>query len=240
MAALTFDQVTFGYGQRNIFRNLDLHLDDHEVLAIVGVSGCGKSTLLKLASQLLKPHSGSVATGAKLGYVFQSPELLPWRSALDNVALPLELAGQSRSHARQSAAAALQAIGLGDSTALKPHELSGGMQMRASLARALVIKPDLLLLDEPFAALDELTRRKILSDLSNLLAQSGIPTLIVSHSLTEAAYLADRILVLSASGSKVDELRVLTNRANNRIERIDSIEVSTSAAKLFKMMTKSS
>jgi NitT/TauT family transport system ATP-binding protein len=123
---------------------------------------------------------------------------------------------------------------------LKPHELSGGMQMRTSLARALVVEPDLLLLDEPFAALDELTRRKILSDLSNLLARSGTPTLIVSHSLTDAAYLADRILVLSASGSTVDELRVLTNRENNPIERIDSIEVSTSAAKLFKMMTKSS
>jgi ABC-type nitrate/sulfonate/bicarbonate transport system ATPase subunit len=114
------------------------------------------------------------------------------------------------------------------------------MQMRTSLARALVVEPDLLLLDEPFAALDELTRRKILSDLSNLLARSGTPTLIVSHSLTDAAYLADRILVLSASGSTVDELRVLTNRENNPIERIDSIEVSTSAAKLFKMMTKSS
>jgi NitT/TauT family transport system ATP-binding protein len=240
VAALTFDQVTFGYGQRNIFHNLDLHLDDHEVLAIVGVSGCGKSTLLKLASQLLKPHSGSVATGAKLGYVFQSPELLPWRSALDNVALPLELSGQSRNQARQSATIALQAIGLGDYTALKPHELSGGMQMRTSLARALVVEPDLLLLDEPFAALDELTRRKILSDLSNLLARSGTPTLIVSHSLTDAAYLCDRVLVLSATGSLAGELRLPTDRSNNPLNRIDSIEVATNAATLFQMMLKES
>jgi NitT/TauT family transport system ATP-binding protein len=240
VAALTFDQVTFGYGQRNIFHNLDLHLDDHEVLAIVGVSGCGKSTLLKLASQLLKPHSGSVATGAKLGYVFQSPELLPWRSALDNVALPLELSGQSRNQARQSATMALQAIGLGDCTALKPHELSGGMQMRTSLARALVVEPDLLLLDEPFAALDELTRRKILSDLSNLLARSGTPTLIVSHSLTDAAYLCDRVLVLSATGSLAGVLRLPTDRSNNPLNRIDSIEVATNAATLFQMMLKES
>ncbi len=240
MAALIVDQVSFGYGQRKIFDKLNLHLADHEVLAIVGVSGCGKSTLLRLAAKLLKPQSGSVLTGSKLGYVFQSPELLPWRSALDNVALPLELAGESRNHARKTALAALNEIGLGDATSLKPHQLSGGMQMRTSLARALVIKPDLLLLDEPFAALDELTRRKLLGDLSNLLAKSNTPALIVSHSLSEAAYLADRILVLSADGSTADELRLSTDRTNNPIERIDSTEVTKTAAALFQMMVKES
>ena len=240
MAALIVDQVSFGYGQRKIFDKLNLHLADHEVLAIVGVSGCGKSTLLRLAAKLLKPQSGSVATGSKLGYVFQSPELLPWRSALDNVALPLELAGESRNHARKTALAALNEIGLGDATSLKPHQLSGGMQMRTSLARALVIEPDLLLLDEPFAALDELTRRKLLGDLSNLLAKSNTPALIVSHSLSEAAYLADRILVLSADGSTADELRLSTDRTNNPIERIDSTEVTKTAAALFQMMVKES
>ena len=240
MAALIIDQVSFGYGQRKIFDKLNLHLADHEVLAIVGVSGCGKSTLLRLAAKLLKPQSGSVLTGSKLGYVFQSPELLPWRSALDNVALPLELAGESRNHARKTALAALNEIGLGDATSLKPHQLSGGMQMRTSLARALVIKPDLLLLDEPFAALDELTRRKLLGDLSNLLARSNTPALIVSHSLSEAAYLADRILVLSADGSTADELRLSTDRTNNPIERIDSTEVTKTTAALFQMMAKES
>ena len=240
MAALIIDQVSFGYGQRKIFDKLNLHLADHEVLAIVGVSGCGKSTLLRLAAKLLKPQSGSVATGSKLGYVFQSPELLPWRSALDNVALPLELAGESRNHARKTALAALNEIGLRDAASLKPHQLSGGMQMRTSLARALVIKPDLLLLDEPFAALDELTRRKLLGDLSNLLAKSNTPALIVSHSLSEAAYLADRILVLSADGSTADELRLSTDRTNNPIERIDSTEVTKTAAALFQMMVKES
>lgn len=240
MAALIIDQVSFGYGQRQIFDKLNLHLADHEVLAIVGVSGCGKSTLLRLAAKLLKPQSGSVATGSKLGYVFQSPELLPWRSALDNVALPLELAGESRNHARKTALATLNEIGLRDAASLKPHQLSGGMQMRTSLARALVIKPDLLLLDEPFAALDELTRRKLLGDLSNLLARSNTPALIVSHSLSEAAYLADRILVLSADGSTADELRLSTDRTNNPIERIDSTEVTKTTAALFQMMAKES
>jgi len=240
VAALIVDQVSFGYGQRKIFDKLNLHLADHEVLAIVGVSGCGKSTLLRLAAKLLKPQSGSVATGSKLGYVFQSPELLPWRSALDNVALPLELAGESRNHARKTALATLNEIGLRDAASLKPHQLSGGMQMRTSLARALVIKPDLLLLDEPFAALDELTRRKLLGDLSNLLARSNTPALIVSHSLSEAAYLADRILVLSADGSTADELRLSTDRTNNPIERIDSTEVTKTAAALFQMMVKES
>lgn len=240
MAALIIDQVSFGYGQRQIFDKLNLHLADHEVLAIVGVSGCGKSTLLRLAAKLLKPQSGSVATGSKLGYVFQSPELLPWRSALDNVALPLELAGESRNHARKTALATLNEIGLRDAASLKPHQLSGGMQMRTSLARALVIKPDLLLLDEPFAALDELTRRKLLGDLSNLLAKSNTPALIVSHSLSEAAYLADRILVLSADGSTADELRLSTDRTNNPIERIDSTEVTKTTAALFQMMAKES
>jgi len=240
VAALIVDQVSFGYGQRKIFDKLNLHLADHEVLAIVGVSGCGKSTLLRLAAKLLKPQSGSVLTGSKLGYVFQSPELLPWRSALDNVALPLELAGESRNHARKTALATLNEIGLRDAASLKPHQLSGGMQMRTSLARALVIKPDLLLLDEPFAALDELTRRKLLGDLSNLLARSNTPALIVSHSLSEAAYLADRILVLSADGSTADELRLSTDRTNNPIERIDSTEVTKTTAALFQMMAKES
>jgi len=240
VAALIVDQVSFGYGQRQIFDKLNLHLADHEVLAIVGVSGCGKSTLLRLAAKLLKPQSGSVATGSKLGYVFQSPELLPWRSSLDNVALPLELAGESRNHARKTALATLNEIGLRDAASLKPHQLSGGMQMRTSLARALVIKPDLLLLDEPFAALDELTRRKLLGDLSNLLAKSNTPALIVSHSLSEAAYLADRILVLSADGSTADELRLSTDRTNNPIERIDSTEVTKTTAALFQMMAKES
>lgn len=240
MAALTFDQVTFGYSQRNIFHNFDLCLNNHEVLAIVGVSGCGKSTLLRLASQLLKPRSGTVLSGSRVGYVFQSAELLPWRTALDNVALPLELAGQPRAQARQTALSALQQVGLGDCSTLKPHELSGGMQMRTSLARALVNQPDLLLLDEPFAALDEITRRKILGDLSHLLTQSQTPTLIVSHSLTEAVYLADRILVLSASGSIQDQMLVATDRGSNPIERIDSSEVAANAATLFKMMMNAS
>lgn len=236
MAALIIDQVSFGYDECGIFNNLNLYLDDHEVLAIVGVSGCGKSTLLKLAAKLLKPQSGSVSTGSKLGYVFQAPELLPWRSALDNVALPLELAGENRNLARKKALNALNEIGLGDASNLRPHELSGGMQMRTSLARALVVEPDLLLLDEPFAALDEITRRTILSDLSNLLAKSNTPAVMVSHSLSEAAYLADRILVLSANGSRSEELRITTDRTNNPIERIDSIEVAQTAATLFQLM----
>ena len=183
---------------------LDLTVARGEIVALVGASGAGKSTALRLLAGLQSPGAGLVSRAVgpgRTGFVFQSPTLLPWADALANVALPLELAGRPRAEARGRAAAALGAVGLGDRLDARPSELSGGMAMRVALARALVTAPDLLLLDEPFAALDSVTRRGLIEDLHALWAAADPrPAVVfVTHDVEEAVYLAGRVVVLEAA-----------------------------------------
>lgn len=191
---------------------LDLTVAQGEILALVGASGAGKSTTLRLLAGLQPPSAGTVTRAVgpgRTGFVFQSPTLMPWTDALSNVALPLELAGVSRAQARDRAAAALSAVGLGDRLDARPSQLSGGMAMRAALARALVTRPDLLLLDEPFAALDSVTRRRLIEDLHALWAAAAPrPAVVfVTHDVEEAVYLARRVVVLdAATGRPVADL----------------------------------
>lgn len=191
---------------------VDLAVQPGEILALVGASGAGKSTTLRLLAGLETPSSGRVVRTAetgRTGFVFQSPTLMPWADALTNVALPLELAGAPKAEARERAAAALNAVGLGQRLTARPRELSGGMAMRASIARALVTAPDLLLLDEPFAALDSVTRRKLIEDLHALWSKSDPrPAVVfVTHDVEEAVYLAQRVVVLDArTGRPVADL----------------------------------
>ena len=183
---------------------LDLTVARGEIVALVGASGAGKSTTLRLLAGLQTADAGAVTRAAgvgRTGFVFQSPTLMPWADAVANVALPLELAGVPRSQARDRAAAALSAVGLGDRLDARPSQLSGGMAMRAALARALVTAPDLLLLDEPFAALDSVTRRRLIEDLHALWATPDPrPAVVfVTHDVEEAVYLAQRVVVLAAA-----------------------------------------
>lgn len=187
---------------------LDLTIAPGEIVAIVGASGAGKSTILRLLAGLERPFSGIVARKSVAGrtaVVFQAATLMPWADACANVALPLELAGIPRAQARHKAASALTAVGLGDRLDARPRQLSGGMAMRVSLARALVTDPDLLLLDEPFAALDSVTRRGLIEDIHRLWAsRSPRPAMaFVTHDVEEAVYLADRALVLDAATGRV-------------------------------------
>jgi NitT/TauT family transport system ATP-binding protein len=190
----------------------DLDLEPGEIVALVGPSGSGKSTALRLLAGLEEPTRGKVQRTLERGetsLVFQAPTLMPWATALANVALPLELAGEHRAAARTSAAQALAAVGLGDAEAAKPAQLSGGMAMRTALARALVSKPKLLLLDEPFAALDEITRRALADDVHRLWGQSLPAVVFVTHSVEEAVYMASRVLALSRGpGRLAGEVRV--------------------------------
>lgn len=167
-----------------------------EVTAVVGPSGCGKSTILQLMAGLVEAEGGSISagTGAR-AYVFQAPTLLAWRSLADNVALPLELAGVPQADRPARVAAALERVELGDHPDKLPRELSGGMQMRASLARALVTEPALLLLDEPFGALDAMTRRRVHAVFQRAWAESTV--VLVTHDIDEAVLLADRVVVVS-------------------------------------------
>jgi NitT/TauT family transport system ATP-binding protein len=186
----------------------DLTLEVHpgEFLAVLGPSGCGKSTLLRIIAGLEQPTSGSVEKEeGKIAYVFQDAHLLPWRNVLRNVALPLELMGVGRNERLAAATEALRQVGLADAIRRYPAQLSGGMKMRVSLARALVTQPKLLLLDEPFAALDEITRQKLDEQLRELWQRHRMTVVFVTHSTAEATFLADRAVVLSSRPARVVE-----------------------------------
>jgi NitT/TauT family transport system ATP-binding protein len=185
--------------------DVELDIFEHQFLSLLGPSGCGKSTLLRLIAGLSEPSSGSIAWQGTpgLSFVFQEPTLMPWATALDNVALPLRLAGVGRKERQERAAAALLQVGLAGFEKAYPRELSGGMKMRVSIARALVTRPKLLLMDEPFAALDEITRFKLNNDLLELWRREGFTVVFVTHSVFESAFLSQRIAVMAARPGRI-------------------------------------
>lgn len=187
---------------------LTLAIDAGSFTSILGPSGCGKSTALRLIAGLGEATSGTVRLASEtarrdIGFVFQEPTLMPWASAFDNVFLPLRLAGRSRSEARKDVDRALDLVGLAGFADAYPRELSGGMRMRASIARALVTGPRLLLMDEPFAALDEITRFKLNDDLLDLWKREGWTVVFVTHSVFESVYLSNRILVMTPRPGRI-------------------------------------
>jgi ABC-type nitrate/sulfonate/bicarbonate transport system ATPase subunit len=192
-------------GRLVALEGFDLRVEPREVVALIGPNGSGKSTLLRVIDGLLVPDAGRVLVGgrpvdgpdASVGFVFQEPRLLPWRDTLDNVAYPLELAGMAERPRRERAAELLHMVGLERAAHLRPHELSGGMRQRAAIARALALGPSVLLLDEPFSALDALTRERFNIELLKLWERTSTTIVVVTHSISEAVFLADRVVVLS-------------------------------------------
>ena len=195
-------------------RNLNLSIKEGDFLSLLGPSGCGKSTALRLIAGLLSPTSGTIDwQGGKgdddLGVVFQEPTLMPWARVKDNVWLPFRLRGKSFPSVNGEIMQALQLVGLEDFQNAFPRELSGGMKMRVSIARALVTRPRLLLMDEPFAALDEITRHRLNEDLLALRQAIGCTIIFVTHSVFESVFLSDRIVVMAARpGRIIGELNV--------------------------------
>jgi NitT/TauT family transport system ATP-binding protein len=190
---------------------LSLEVPAGSFTVIIGPNGCGKSTLLRLVAGLLQPTSGEVmlegegprAGDGRVGLAFQQPRLVPWRSTLDNVALPLEINGVAVGERRARGVAALERVGLAGAAALRPRELSGGMAQRAALARALIGEPPVLLLDEPFSALDALTRETFDAELQRLWLERRRTVVLVTHSVSEAVSLADRIVVMTPRPGRV-------------------------------------
>ena len=204
---------------------LDLDVRDGEFLSLLGPSGCGKSTALRIIAGLSDPSSGTVAwrDGADgrrgIGFVFQEPTLMPWATVFGNVFLPLKLAGMNKAEATPRIMETLSRVGLADFAKAYPRELSGGMRMRVSIARALVTAPRILLMDEPFAALDEITRFKLNDDLVTLWRELRMTVVFVTHSVFESVYLSNRIVVMTSRPGRVSsELAVdlLVRDANFR------------------------
>lgn len=205
IAALRSVEVDYP-GRGRALGPVDLSLAEGEIMALVGPSGCGKSTAMRLLAGLEQPTRGEVVRDLGKGatsLVFQSHTLAPWLTATANVALPLELAGVDRREARDRAIEALARVGLKGSETARPAQLSGGMQMRVSLARALVARPRLLLLDEPFAALDEITRRTLADDVLALWTEQKPAILFVTHNVEEAVYMASRVVVMTSGPGRI-------------------------------------
>ena len=195
-------------------KGMSLDVKAGEFISLLGPSGCGKSTALRIIAGLGAPSSGSIDWPSSkintkglpegdVGFVFQDPTLMPWASVFDNVHLPLKLRGVSKADARERIMEGLASVGLADFAKSYPRELSGGMRMRVSIARAIVTRPKLLLMDEPFAALDEITRQKLNDDVLRLWQQFGMTVIFVTHSVYESAYLSSRIVVMRARPGQV-------------------------------------
>lgn len=213
--AVRFDAVGVRFagpaGEIEALRGMSLDVPLGSFTAIIGPNGCGKSTLLRLVAGLLAPSEGHASVGGerprpgdgRVGLAFQQPRLVPWRTTLENVALPLELNGVPSSERRARAGRALERVGIAGAGELRPTALSGGMQQRAALARALIADPPVLLLDEPFSALDALTREAFNAELETIWIERPRTVLLVTHSVSEAIQLADRIVVMTARPGRV-------------------------------------
>jgi len=213
MTFLAINHATYAFRpSETVVDAVEWTIGQGEFHCLVGRSGCGKTTLLKVAAGLLRPTAGAifidgteiVEPSTQVGFVFQSPTLLEWQSVADNILLPISLRRTPSSRDRQNAAELLKVVGLGDYAGRYPRELSGGQQSRVAIARALINEPAVLLLDEPFAALDAITREELQDDLLRLCALHGTTVLFVTHDIAEAIYLADRVAVMEAGRLRHD------------------------------------
>lgn len=209
MVSFTDAGVTFP-GGTTALQHVSFDVDKGEFISVVGPSGCGKSTLLRLASGLENVTEGSMTTSTdRIAYVFQDATLLPWRTVRENVMLLGELDHMPKAERERRCSESLEAVGLAGFEDHLPHQLSGGMKMRVSLARALTLEPELFLFDEPFAALDEITRERLGVELTALFAEKKFSGLFITHSVSEAVYISTKVVVMSGRpGTIVDEVEV--------------------------------
>jgi NitT/TauT family transport system ATP-binding protein len=221
---LIIDGVNHDFGELAVLRDISFRVAPGEILALVGPSGCGKSTLLGIIGGLLRPQAGSVATAGAppegcfnpLTFVFQDFALLPWRSVADNIAFALEHARLGPAERNAIVADALRRTGLAEFARAYPKQLSGGMRQRVGIARALAVRPEILLMDEPFSGLDAQTRDLLIEDFMRLMAGNRMGAVYVTHNLEEAARLADRVVVLSRRPARIRRIVVLDRSRDTR------------------------
>ena len=227
-------------------KSLDLEVAQGEFLTLLGPSGCGKSTLLRVVADLLAPSRGSVSVlGATpeqarqrrdIGFVFQDAALLPWRTALQNVQLPLQVGGGAGRKGRRSPQELLELVGLKDRANAWPHEMSGGQRQRVSIARALASDPKILLMDEPFGALDEITRDRLNEELLDVWQSTGTTIVFVTHSIYEAAFLGQSVLLLAARPGRVREQVPVTLPSPRRLAQRETPEFTSLAGHLRRVL----
>lgn len=247
---LTIDSVTLTYERAKgspvtAIRDIDLTIPEGEFVSLIGPSGCGKSTLLHCMGGMLTPSAGSISVGgqkisspkpSRAAFVFQDYSLFPWRSVVDNAATGLRFAGMSKGRRRAAALEQLRLVGLDHVAESYPAELSGGMQQRVAVARALAMDPEIMLMDEPFGALDEQSRRRLGIEMSRVLTETGKTVVMVTHSLDEAIFWADRVLVMSKGpGRIIRELNVEAPRPRS-LEFMTTSSFDALRAELFTLL----
>ena len=233
-----------GSGEVAALKSLDFEIYDGEFVSVVGQSGCGKSTLLKVLAGLLPYTAGSVELNGKrlrgptpqAAVVFQSPVLLPWRTVLDNVLLPIEFRKWPMASYRQSAADLLAMVGLSEFAQRYPFELSGGMQQRTAIVRALVQDPRLLLMDEPFGALDAMTREQMNLELMRIWSKSGKTVIFITHSIAEAIFLSDRVIAMTARPGTIADVITINLPRPRELSVINTDHFGRYAAKLRSLL----
>ncbi|MBN9100131.1 MAG: ABC transporter ATP-binding protein [Pseudonocardia sp.] len=236
MTAVELEEVDKRFGEVHALDGIDLTIADGEFVSLIGPSGCGKSTLLRIIADLEQAGGGTVLVAGKspqrarvdqeYGIAFQAAGLLEWRTVAENVELPLQVHGMGKAQRRARAAELLELVGLADFAASRPGQLSGGMQQRVAIARALAPSPRLLLMDEPFGALDEMTRERMQAELLRLARETGAAVLFVTHSIPEAAVLSDRVVVMSPRPGRITEV-IGGCRPGGAVGDIDDVREST-------------
>lgn len=238
---------TVRHGDVEALKNINLAVDDGEFISLVGPSGCGKSTLLKILAGLLPMTEGRVELVGRplsgpdtdIGMVFQAPVLLPWRTIMENVLLPVEFARESTSNFHARAMDLLRLVGLEGFETRYPHELSGGMQQRAAIVRALVQDPRILLMDEPFGALDAMTREQMNLETLRIWQTNRKTILFVTHSISEAVFMADRVVVMTARPGAVAEVIPVDLPRPRTLEMINSERFGEYASRIRNLLTAS-